>query len=132
MFAGWSPNDGAFSSEGDARYKTMKMLSRVADFIDAATAAGALPMVATGLPCSPWRVATAEIDAVRLAHNARLLQLEGRGIGVLDWSGILNDGATPQRLPVDLRFDETHPNAAGCQLQADQLLAAVKSAFGIA
>ena len=61
-----------------------------------------------------------------------MLQLEGRGIGVLDWSALLNDGATPQRLPVALRFDDTHPNEAGCQLQADQLLAAIKSAFGIA
>jgi len=132
VFAGWSPNDGNFSTEGDARYKAMKMASRVADFIDTATAAGALPMVATGLPCSSGRITTAAIDAVRLAHNERLLQLEGRGIGVLDWSGILNDGATPQRLPVALKFDDTHPNDAGCQLQADQLLAAIKSAFGIA
>ena len=132
VFAGFSPNDGNYTSAGDMRHKMMRSASRVADFIETCAATNAVPVIANGLPCSTSRIAAAETDAERVAYNARLRQLRERGVFVLDWDGLMTNGAAPARIRAEYQYDETHPNEAGVQLQADQLLRAITAAFGLA
>lgn len=132
VFAGFSPNDGNFANAGDMRFKMMRAGSRVADFVETCVAAGISPIVANGLPCSASRIGAAATDVERVAYNARLAQIQARGVRVLDWDGLMSNGASPARIRSENQYDETHPNEAGVQMQARQLLDTVAAMFGLA
>ena len=76
-------------------------------------------------------IATAEIDNLRKSYNEKI-RAKVFNTFILDWDQLLSNNQTPARLLSAYdNGDKVHPNATAIGLQASQLTAKLRVAFGI-
>lgn len=126
----FSPNN-SYSSAGVARYQLQQQGGLTEEVISSCVAINAAPFVTTGIPSSTSVIATAEIDNLRKSYNEKI-RAKVFNTFILDWDQLLSNNQTPARLLSAYdNGDKVHPNATAIGLQASQLTAKLRVAFGI-
>lgn len=126
IYSPWTPNESFYSSDGFVRYNVQNFAARLQDFLDYCSTNNILPIVWTGLPFES-QLSVASRDNIRKDFNARLLAMsnEQRFI-VLDYDGLIGDGATPEKFKDAYRQEASgsgvHPNEAGIEAIAASIL----------
>jgi lysophospholipase L1-like esterase len=131
IYAGWTPNYGAYSTEAVMRVALRKMAGQLQDFIDTCKQGNIVPILWTGLPCSVATIGTAAIDAHRIAFNNQIRAMAGNGVYVADFDAALTDGAAPARISAAYTSDYVHPNIAGVDIMAAVLTPVIERIVGL-
>ena len=125
VYSAWTPNYGAYGSTDVLNLVVQRFRRYLAEMRQQCSLYGTTLIVWTGLPCPSTTISTSAIDDIRKAINAEWVAQGGNAQRVVDFSTLLGDGASPERLATSPMYgSEAYPNGLHPTLLGHQAMAA--------